>query len=220
LVGKTCGFSRDGKDFYQKNSTPKNIWLRELHKDARSILKSSELPEDLVIFEKSLPAKRVASRIGNKGLTSLFRAFKNLPDTRRPQGRRFSLGCCMSILLCSILAGCKGFREYAEFAKTLSQPQLRALRSWKNPKTKKYEAPTYSTLWRAASLVDAETFEEVVNKWFRDSDLAPEAIALDGKALRGTRMNEEGGSFVISAVSHSGSPFFLIRPSQSPKGKK
>jgi hypothetical protein len=36
-----------------------------------------------------------------------------------------------------------------------------------------------------------------------------EAIAIDGKALRATQENEDGGSFVVSALSHSGSsPFF------------
>jgi hypothetical protein len=87
---------------------------------------------------------------------------------------------------CSVLAGCKGVRECAEFANSLSQPQLRALKSWRNKKTGKFTAPTANTFWRVAEAMDPIAFEKIANEWFRNEDIDPEAIALDGKTLRGT----------------------------------
>jgi len=220
VVGTTKGFRRDTKEFYSPDSTPKDIWLRPLRNDVREILSSPELPEELVEFEKPLPTKQVAARIGVGGLESLFTVLREMPDARRRQGRRYSMGCCLSILTCAILAGCKGVRECAEFAGTLPQRQLRALWAWQNPKTRRYEAPNYSTLWRVASGVDTDLFEERLNKWFRETDYTPEAIALDGKILRGTLLNEDGGSCVVSAVSHDGSPFFSNRRLQNQKERK
>lgn len=220
IVGTTKGFRRDSEEFYRSDSTPKDIWLRSLRADAREILRSSDLPEELVEFEKALPPKQVAARLGVGGLSSLFTVLRKLPDARRSQGRRYSMGCCLSILTCAILAGCKGLRECAEFAGTLPQKQLRALRAWRDPKTRRYHAPNYVTLWRVATAVDTELFEETLNHWFRDEEYLPEAIALDGKTLRGTLLNEDGGSCVVSAVSHDGSPFFSNRRLQNQKEKR
>lgn len=220
VVGQTKGFKRDSKEFYCSGSTPKDIWLRQLKVDAKEILCRPELPETLLEFEKPLPSKQVAARLGVDGLNSLFTVLREIPDVRRRQGLRYSMGCCLSILTCAILAGCKGLRECAEFAETLPQRQLKALRSWRNPKTRRYEAPNHSTLWRVATAVDTDLFEKALNNWFRDEEYSPEAIALDGKTLRGTLLNEDGGSCVVSAVSHDGSPFFSNRHSQSQKEKK
>ena len=219
-VGATRGFRRDGREFYCPDSTPKNIWVKPLCSDALELLRAGQLPADLALFEKSLPAKCVASRLGFDGLRSLFEALHALPDPRRTQGRRYSLGCCLSIITCAVLAGCRGTRECAEFAATLPQTQLRALRSWKNPKTGKYEAPAFTTLWRVADAVDAGLFEQTVQQWFRDQQHLPEAIALDGKTLRATLQNEDGGSCVVSAISHENSPLFSISTSLIQKGKK
>jgi len=118
------------------------------------------------------------------------------------------------------MAGCKGLRECAEFGKTLTQPQLEALRSWKNPKTGRYKAPEHVTLWRVLSSVDAGEFERLVGQWFRQEELTPEAIALDGKSLRATLHNEDGGAFVVSAVSHPDTPLFSISNSLNRKARK
>ena len=220
IAGQTQGFRRDSKEFYCADSTPKDIWLRPLRPDAQEILQADELPEELVQFEKSLPAKQIMIRIGFEGLDSLFIILKTLPDPRRTQGRRYSIRCCMAILTCAVLAGCKGLRECAAFAESLTQPQLRRLRAWRNPKTQKYQTPNHSTLWRIASIVDIELFEQLTNQWMQDENISPEAIALDGKTLRGTLLNEDGGSCVVSAISHNGAPLFSIRHSLNQKVKR
>ena len=219
-VGATRGFRRDSREFYSPDSTPKAIWVRPLRPDAVELLRASELPADLAVHEKPLPPKQVAERLKFKGLRSLFTALQSLPDPRRAQGTRYPLGCCMSVITCAVLAGCRGVAECAEFAASLTQAQLDALRSWRNPRTNRFEAPSASTLWRAADGVDAGLLEQTVNEWFRDGDFLPEAIALDGKVLRATLLNEEGGDCAVSAASHPGTPLFSTRSSLPRRGKR
>mgnify|MGYP006280909067 CR=1 FL=1 len=216
-VGSTRGFRRDGREFYSADSHPKQIWMKSLRSRARELLGAETMPEPWRVFEKPLPPKRVADRLGVDGLLSLSEKLRGIPDWRRRNGRQYPLSCCLSILLCGYLAGCKTLEQYEEFGSTLAQPQLRALRSWRNPKTNRYESPKKTTLWRIAAGVDAELFEQTVNAWLSDADMPLEAVAIDGKALRATVNNEDGGSFVVNAVNHRGSaPLFC---SSSPTEK-
>lgn len=219
-VGSTRGFRRDGREFYCPDSTPKAIWVRPLRADARETLRAPDLPAEFAALEKPLPAKRVAARLGFSGLRSLFRVLADLPDPRRSRGRRHSPGCCLAILTCATLAGCIGVDECAEFAATLTQSQLDALRAWRNPKTGRFQAPSASTLWRAAVAVDDDLFEQTVSRWFNDEGRLPEALALDGKVLRATLHNEDGGCCAVSAVSHAGTPLFSIRSSPIQKERR
>ena len=208
-VGWTRGFRRDGREFYSQDSHPKQIWMKSLHPKAREWLRSERMPEPWRRFEAPLPGKRIADRLGSPGLRTLFEQLQDIPDFRRTNGRRYPVGCCLSIVVCSLLAGCKTLEECAEFGAGLTQPQLRALRSWRNPRTDRYEAPKETTLWRVVSGIDAELFEEKVCAWAIDKGMSLDAIAIDGKAFRATQQNADGGSFVVSALSHSGSsPFF------------
>lgn len=213
-VGKTRGFRRDGREFYSPDSTPKDIFVKPLRADARELLRAEALPDELRAYEKPLPGKRVAARLGFEGLRSLFEVLLEIDDPRGGQGTRYPLACGLAIVVCATLAGCRGVREVAQFAANLSQPHREALRCWRAPKTGKYETPNYVTLWRIVHNIDAEQFEQTVNQWFRDENRLPEALALDGKVLRATLQNEDGGVCAVSAVSHPSSPLFSLRPSR------
>jgi len=65
------------------------------------------MPEPWRCFEKPLPAKRVADRLGVDGLLSLRDALRSIPDWRRTNGRQYPLSCCLSILVCGYLGGCR-----------------------------------------------------------------------------------------------------------------
>jgi hypothetical protein len=208
-VGFTRGFRRDGREFYCRDSHPKQIWLKALHTQARQWLRAEQMPDPWQGWEAALPGKRVAVRLGTDRMHSLFTLLQGIADFRRTNGRQYPMGCCLSVVVCAFLAGCKTIEECAEFADGLTQPQLAALRSWRNPKTGRYEAPKATTLWRVVSGVDAQRFEEAISIWCSDPDMSLEAIAIDGKALRATLENPDGGSFAVNALNHSGSsPLF------------
>lgn len=201
-IGATKGFRRDTQNFYVNDSFPRSVLMKELCPDARKILCSEELPEDLRKFETKAPQSLVLDKIGSKRMRSLFSVLQSMKDPRASKGRMYSLGGCLAIVACGVLAGCTSIRACAELASSLSQPQRRTLRFWKNPKTGKFSTPNHVTLWRTVKGVDAEEFERKVNKWLNSEDALPEAIAIDGKVLKATLENEESGSCVVSAVPH------------------
>jgi hypothetical protein len=212
-VGRTRGFRRDGQEFYRQDSTPKDIWVKPLRADVREVLRVEALPEELRPFEKALPRQRVVARLGYEGLRSLFAALQQIDDPRGGQGRLYPLPYCLAIVVCAVLAGCQGVRECAEFAAALSQKQREGMGAWRHPRTGRYEAPKYVALWRIVQRIDAEQFERTVSHWFRDGKRVPEALAIDGKVLRATLHNEDGGLAAVSAVSHPGTPLFSLRSS-------
>ena len=219
-IGTSKGFSRDSQEFYSHTDQKKQIWVKQLHEECREILRAQQLPESWQEHERPLPSKQVASRLGTPRLRSLFEVLLSFKDPRRTNGRQHPLASCLAMLVCGTLAGCKGMREVAEFAACLTQGHLRALRAWKNPKTNRYEAPKYVTFWRVTQHVDSEEFERAVMRWFAAEDLDPEAIAIDGKALRATLDNEDGGLYAVSAIGHEGTPFLSITRSILAKGMK
>ena len=208
LIGHTKGYRRDKDNFYEKDSTPKTIWLKELRSDAFDLLSASKLPEEFRPFELDIPKKLAISNITTKSYTSLFTLMNSVPEFRKGQGKRYNLGFCLSIVACGIMAGCKTLREIEELAVTLSQPQLRALRCWKDPKKKKFIAPKHVTIWRVIAGIDANIFETKIQEWLNGDKALPAAIAIDGKALRATLHNSDGTAFATSAVSHEKTDFF------------
>lgn len=224
-VGATRGFRRDARDFYVNDSSPKTILMKELCPGARKILCSEELPEELRKFETGVPQRLVFESVGVKRMRTLFSVLQSIKDPRVNKGKRYSLAGSLAIVAFGVLAGCTSIRACAELASSLSQSQRRTLRLWRNKNTGKYDTPNHVTLWRTVKGVDAMEFEQKINEWLRAEDALPGAIAIDGKVLKATLDNEESGSCVVSAVSHSeysADSFFLntLSPTESARKPK
>ena len=63
--------------------------------------------------------------------------------------------------------------------------------------------PSVATFHRVFSKLDVEEFERILGEWMRDNGLsAEEALAVDGKGLRGIHGEEIPGVHLVSAFSH------------------
>ena len=209
-LGETRGFSRGGGQFYNKNESPKTLWVKELRPDAAEILRADVLPDEFFPYARKVESDEQARVFTQKTLESLFDVFDALEDPRNSSGRRHRLASCLSIVACGLLAGCEGLRECADFGRALKPAQKRALRIYYNRNLKEYVAPCHNTLWRIMSSVDPVEFEQLVAKWY-NSPLTkpPKAYAIDGKTLCGS-MDDDGNQLhVVSAVSHDRTPFFF-----------
>lgn len=209
-IGATRGFSRSTDGFYSPTSTPKLIFVKELNPNARETLRSLSVPENLKPFECRLTPRVLTDKIGTPRLRSLFETLHSIEDFRGSKGRRHNLATCLALVVCGIMAGGNGMRECAEIARGFNQQQRGALRCWRDPKTGRYETPSYGTLWRVVSGVNADMFETVVGEWFNNRKNMPKALAIDGKVLRATLLNKEGGACAVSAVPHSSHDDFFL----------
>ncbi len=63
--------------------------------------------------------------------------------------------------------------------------------------------PSVATLHRAMRCLDHEAFERVLGQWFAEQGLEPdEALAIDGKTLRGIHGEEIPGVHLVAAYAH------------------
>lgn len=219
-LGETKGYSRNSQGFYIENGSPKSLWVYELERNARETLAQKELPERLQKYELESPKILISKSFKSSTLESLLDAMKKIEDLRGSKGRRHNLASTLSLIVCATLAGAQGLSECAELIKNLRQPQLRALRVWRNRVTKKYIPPSHSALHRILSGVDPIEFERVFTNWFNNqSGELPDAIAIDGKTLRANIDENQNGLHAISAINHDGSPF-LPKPQSKTKATK
>jgi hypothetical protein len=182
-LGRTAGWARAGKDYYQKHEHPKELWVQPLDARARDWLRAQSLPAALTCGER-VPAPR--NRLPVRALSSLIDVFAQLPDARRRAGTRHRLDTVLACAALGALAGGRTLADLAAICGELPQNQLRALRAWQHPRTARREAPSETTFQRTLSRVDAAQLDRLLGAWLGETDAPLEHIALDGKALRGT----------------------------------
>jgi hypothetical protein len=182
-LGRTAGWARAGRDYYQKHDRPKELWVQPLHARAAEWLRAETMPQDLSAFERIAPPK---SRMEVSALDSLIDVFARLPDTRRGAGRRHRLDCVLASASVAVLAGARTLADLAAIASELTQPQLRALRAWHNRKTGRREPPSESTFQRALSATDAALLDQLLGQWLLAQGPDHPHICVDGKTLKGS----------------------------------
>lgn len=200
-LGMTRGFERKSVDYYEPHGSPKRLFLRPLRHHAQELLRMKELPDEWKQAERDYPPGCAASV---PELRSLFERFNTLEDPRAVRGRRYPLGCLLSIAACAVLAGAQGYEAIADYARSLTQPQRRSLRCRKRHNGK-FDAPSLSTFWSILNQIDGDLLDQVVCAYLRDlSPVRLKALALDGKVVRSTRPDDEYDNKLnlFSALSH------------------
>ncbi|RZB13254.1 ISAs1 family transposase [Streptomyces sp. F001] len=126
----------------------------------------------------------------------LAEVLDGLPDPRRRQGRRYRLGPMLALCTLAVLAGARTLAAIARHAAELP-PHLHerlGLRA----------APRASTLGRLLARLDGDTLDTAVGAWLAHLADPGEAVALDGKALRGSRTAEQRAIHLVSVITHNG----------------
>lgn len=200
-LGKTKGFERAGTDYYEAHNRPKRLFIRPLQKDAKELLAAPELPDPWSAFERSF---HPGCTVKTPDLRSLFERFQAIADPRSVLGRRYPIGCLLTIACCAVFAGAQGYEAIADYASYLTQPQRRALRCWKR-RTGSYDAPCATTFWELFNKIDNDALDQVVCTVVRElQGILPAAIAVDGKTVRSTRPDatHDNKLNLFAALSH------------------
>jgi hypothetical protein len=130
MLGRTQGSRRHQRDFYLDDGTPKELWVRPLHPQARKWLRAPTMPPRFARHEDEAmwcpyPAPEYRS---------LWERFNRLLDPRHRKGRLHALAPTLTICSLATLCGARGTRAIAEFASYLNQTQLRVLRCYYSKK--------------------------------------------------------------------------------------
>jgi hypothetical protein len=125
---------------------------------------------------------------------SLVELLATIPDPRKPRGRIHPLTAVLSLTVVALLAGMKSLEAIAQFGRDHGPAFAHAL-GFRRGKT-----PAKSTLSEIFRALDIDAFEAALRAWAqgRQGD-GGEAIALDGKALKGSRDGEVPGAHLVAA---------------------
>ena len=199
MLGPTAGFGRVAEDFYVAHRRPKQLWVRELHPQARQWLSAPTLPEELRVYERRRPCR--CEHRPNQ-LASLRERFAHVSEFRKGQGKRHRIATVLSIAACAKMSGViGGYSGLASYAQNLTRPQRRALHCWFNEKRGEYEVPSESCFLRVLQGVDPLEVEPITLAW-QDEVLGPNTdplVAIDGKTVKAGKVHLAGA---ISLPSH------------------
>ena len=124
---------------------------------------------------------------------ALLEAFQKVPDPRSPLGRRHPLPAILSLAVCSMLCNCHSL--YAIYQWGREHAELAPLLGFKGTKT-----PATSTLHEVFKRLDREAFEAALREWAQgELGGRSEAVAIDGKSLRGIHGEELPGVHLVAA---------------------
>jgi hypothetical protein len=136
-------------------------------------------------------------------LSSLLECFKTLKDSRRGHGLRHRQAFVLACAAVAMLMGAGGYQAFEDLCCKLTQRQLQALGCRFDFKRRRYVPPSDSTFFRVLSKLDAAAFDLVVGRWMMAQEIAVlEALAVDGKVLRGSGRTDGQALQMLSAVSH------------------
>ena len=199
-VGLTAGYGRSSRDYYLEHGQPKQLYLRELRPRALGLLRQGRLPADLAEHEEKIsgPCPFRATQ-----LDSLLELFKEFRDLRRGHGLRHPQPFVLACAAVAMLMGAGGYQAFEDECQKLTQRQLRALGCRQDPKTKLYRPPSDSTFFRVMNRLDAAQFDLRIGQWMVAQEISIlQALAIDGKCLRGSGRTDGKPLQLLSAVSH------------------
>jgi hypothetical protein len=127
---------------------------------------------------------------------SLRDAFAVVPDPRSRHGRRHPLPAVLALATAAMLSGARSLYAIAEWGRLQEPAAVRALGFTRE------QTPCVATLHLLFKELDAAAFEAAVAEWARRTlGDRREAIAVDGKGLRGIHGEELPGVRLVAAYS-------------------
>lgn len=197
-LGKTRGFNRNGKKYYQHGKL-KTIFVRPLSRNALRLLADPLPHPELLPTEVAMNLDAVA--IETTG--GLIDHLRTLADPRMKRGIRHRMISMLTVAVCAVLSGAKSYIAIGEWAKRSTQDMRKRMGCRFDAKTALFVAPSEPTLRRTLQAVDAEALDTAVSKWLiTQVPVAGNAIALDGKTSRGSTSETGKQTHLVSAFLH------------------
>jgi hypothetical protein len=164
------------------------------------LLRQPRLPAELAEHEEKIggPCPLRANELSS--LLAVFEAFK---DLRRGHGLRHPQAFVLACAAVAILMGAGGYQAFEDECGKLTQRQLRALGCRQDPQSGLYRAPSDTTFFRVIDGLEAADFDLRIGQWMMAQEISVlQALAVDGKCLRGSGRGDGKPLQLLSAVSH------------------
>lgn len=195
-LGSTKGFGRNGGKYFE-HGQKKEIFVYPLRPNTRELLSSSFLDPSLSGWKGYVDLNRV--NLDKK--EGLMECLASLTDPRKKKGKRHPYLSVLAIGICAVMSGVRNFIGISEWAKELSQDILRRLGCRYDERKGKYTPPSEPTIRRVLQATDGDTLDLVIGNWLANQ-CDKDAVAIDGKVLRGARKSDGKTVNLMSAFLH------------------
>src|SRR5256884_1530211 len=145
-----------------------------------------------------LPNEQRTSHLADAPLLSLYEAFAAVPDPRSRHGQRYDLPYLLTCLVAALLCNCNSLEAVGQWCR---DHQL-LLRRLFGPRD--FYTPTGSLYRRLLPRLSVGHLELVLGAWVQASrpEQDEEAVALDGKAVRGAATASHKAPHLLSFCTH------------------
>src|SRR4051812_65427 len=145
-----------------------------------------------------VPDEQHASLLAEAPLLSLYEAFATVPDPRSRHGQRYDLPYLLTCLVAALLCNCNSLEAVGQWCR---DHQL-LLRRLFGPRD--FYTPTDSLYRRLLPRLSVGHLELVLGAWVQASrpEQDEEAVALDGKAVRGAATASHKAPHLLSFCTH------------------
>ena len=126
---------------------------------------------------------------------AFLEAFREVPDPRKSSGRRHPLPAILTLATCAMMSNCHSLYAIAQWGREHEELAL-------NLGFTRTKTPAVSTLHEVFKRLDKEAFEAALRDWAQETlGDRKEAIAIDGKSLRGIHGEELPGVHLVAAYA-------------------
>ena len=195
-VGLTQGFRRTAQGYSTAPHSPKQVFVRALHRQARQRLAQPILdPRDHTEEHPKMTLTAVQMR-------ALPESFGSISDPRRAQGRRHPMRAVLAIAVGATLCGMRGYKAIGQWAERLGQKGAQRIGCRRDPDTREYLIPSVTVIRDVLMRVDPVQLDRALGAWNALWAHLDRSLAIDGKTLRGTTDEHGAQVHVMSAVGH------------------
>jgi DDE_Tnp_1-associated len=130
-------------------------------------------------------------------MPSLLVALQAVPDRRKRRGRRYSQAAMLTFAVCAMLCGARSLYAIAQWGREQAAADIRAALGISRAST-----PSIATVFRLFRDLDVSAFEQALAGWVTAQGVpAGDAIALDGKSIRGLHGEAVPGVHLVAAYA-------------------
>jgi len=192
-VGNTKGFRRTRLGYTATPESPKMVFVKPLHADARELLCHTVLTSPYCQGSPKI-------MLNADQMQSLPAFFRDIPDPRRAKGRRHRLSTVLGIAAGAVLCGMRGYRAIWDWANSLGQKARE--RFGCRREGGRYVVPSEYIIRDVLIRVDPTHLDCALQRWNEVYAGEDESLAIDGKTMCNAIDDQGHQTHVMSVIGH------------------
>jgi hypothetical protein len=175
-VGETQGFRRIPGGYSSTAQSPKKVFVRCLHPQARTLLCRSSL-DARYMGETEAPKLLLTAT----QMRALLPFFQDIADPRRVAGRRHSLPSVLAIAAGAYLCGARSYQSMSAWSERLTQTARQGFRC--RCERNHYLVPSVTIFRQVLTRVDRQELQHALERWNAQFGVADASLILHARAL-------------------------------------